>query len=316
MPTIIIHRMVPNGTLLIREYINALILNIDKSKLPNEIDLVFSGGAFNGLFGIGILYYIKALEQHKLTTVRRVSGCSIGSLLALWYIMDCDEDPNLWFADISKKCKKTQNLTAYNDKVEKTVYNLFKTDESVATLNGLLFISFYDMKKRRQKVISKYNGRDHLIDCLIRSSYIPKLTDGKMRYKERYIDGITPYIFKDNVRDILVIELMTMAKMMRCFSINKEANAHFRLLTGVADASEFFSRGKSDMCSYYRSWSFINYFSNVSKEFIIVILISLIEIISNASYYIPNPIKETLIWHTLFKVVNGLYDDVLYKVIL
>lgn len=308
--------MVPNGTLLIREYINALILNIDKSKLPNEIDLVFSGGAFNGLFGIGILYYIKALEQHKLTSVKRVSGCSIGSLLALWYIMDCDEDPNLWFADISQKCKKTQNLTAYNDKVEKTVYNLFKTDESVATLNGRLFISFYDMKKRRQKVISKYTGRDHLIDCLIRSSYIPKLTDGKMRYKERYIDGITPYIFKDNVRDILVIELMTMTKMMRCFSISKEANAHFRLLAGVADASEFFSRGKSDMCSYYRSWCFINYFSNVSKEFIIVILISLIEIISNVSYYIPIPIKETLIWHTLFKVVNGIYDDVLYKVIL
>ena len=128
-----------NGTMLIREYINALILNIDKNKLPPEIDLVFSGGAFNGLFGIGVLYYIKALEENNLTTVRRVSGCSIGSLLALWYIMDCKEDPNEWFADITSMFKKTQSLIAYNHKVKKMVYNLFDDDESIKTINDFYF---------------------------------------------------------------------------------------------------------------------------------------------------------------------------------
>ena len=81
-----------NISMLLREYINALVLNIDSTKLPKEIDLVFSGGAFNCIFGLGILYYIKALEERKLTKVVRVSGCSAGAILALWYITNPDED--------------------------------------------------------------------------------------------------------------------------------------------------------------------------------------------------------------------------------
>ena len=133
--------------MLLREYINALILNVDKTKIPNEIDLVFSGGAFNGMFGFGVLYYIKALEKQKLITVVRVSGCSIGSLLALWYLTDYPEDPDVWLTNIISGFKKKQNLTAYHENIRKTVYKLFENDTAVKSIDGYLFISFYDMKK-------------------------------------------------------------------------------------------------------------------------------------------------------------------------
>lgn len=304
-----------NITTLMRKYINALILNVDRNRLPTEMDLVFSGGALNGLFGIGVLYYIKALEEHGFTKVKRVSGCSIGSLLALWYITNCSEDPDIWFTDIIRMFKKTQNLTGYNEKVVKTVYSLFQDDESVKALNECLFISFYDMKKGKQKVISRYKGRDHLVECLISSSYLPRITDGSLRYKERYIDGITPHIFKDNSRVVLVVELMTMKKLIKSVSFKRETNAYFRLLVGVADASQFFSDGSSDMCKYYKDWSYVDYGNYRGKELVIYIFIYLVEVIYNIHYYIPSKITDTTMYHGLFKVFNNIYNDLLYHII-
>lgn len=304
-----------SNTSLIRKYINALILNVDHNRLPKEMDLVFSGGGLNGLFGIGILYYIKALEEHGFTKVIRVSGCSIGSLLALWYITNCEEDPNEWFTDIIQMFKKKQNNTFYNQKIVKIVYNLFINDESVKILNECLFISFYDMKKGKQKVISNYKSRDHLIECLISSSYLPRITDGNLRYKERYIDGITPHIFKDNMREVLVVELMSIKNLIKSFSFKKETNTYFRLLAGVSDASEFFVDGYSDMCKYYKDWSYVKYGSYRGKELVIFILVYLVEVIYNFRYYIPLQIADTIIYHGLFKVFNNIYNDLLFHII-
>lgn len=304
-----------NITSLIRNYINALILNVDRTKLPTEIDLVFSGGGLNGLFGMGVLYYIKALEEHGFTKIKRVSGCSIGSLLALWYITNCAEDPDVWFTDIIRMFKKKQNNTSYNEKVIKIVYNLFMDDESVKRLNECLFISFYDMKKGKQKTISNYKGRDHLIECLISSSYLPRITDGNLRYKERYIDGITPHIFKDNTREVLVIELMNVKKLIKSFSFKKETNTYFRLLAGVADASQFFVDGSSDMCKYYKNWSYADCVGYRGKELIIYVLVYLVEVIYNFRYYIPLQITDTTLYHGLYKVFNNIYNDLLFHII-
>jgi hypothetical protein len=304
-----------NITSLMRKYINALILNVDRNRLPREIDLVFSGGALNGLFGIGVLYYIKALEEQGFTKVKRVSGCSIGSLLAVWYITNCVEDPDVWFTDIIRMFKKKQNNTAYNEKVVKIVYNLFIDDESVKTLNDCLFISFYDMKKGKQKTVSNFKGRDHLIECLISSSYLPRITDGSLRYKERYIDGITPHIFKDSVREVLVVELMSIKKLIKSFSFKKETNTYFRLLAGVADASQFFVDGSSDMCKYYKDWSYLDYGSYRGKELLIYILVYLVEVIYNFRHYIPTQITDTTMYHGILKVFNNIYNDLLFHII-
>jgi len=298
-----------NVTMLLREYINALILNVDKTKIPNEIDLVFSGGALNGVFGLGVLYYIKALEKLKLTKVVRVSGCSIGAILAIWYIINLDQDIDELFMDTFNKFKKDLNLKGYQENVKKVINEIFDDEEKLKSLNGRLFISFYDMKKRKQKTISKYKSKEHLIDCLLSSSYIPRLTDGNLRYKDRYIDGITPYIFRDSKREVLIIELMTMKKIFRCIKFKNEVNSYFRLLAGVADASQFFSDGHSDMCKYYKDWSYSDYLMHRGKEFGIFIIFFLIEFIYACKIYIPNSITNTTLYHGLFKVLNELYID-------
>ncbi len=304
-----------NISMLLREYINALVLNIDSTKLPKEIDLVFSGGAFNCIFGLGILYYIKALEERKLTKVVRVSGCSAGAILALWYITNPDEDMDMLFTNIVTCFKKNLNFKGYQEKVKEIVNKVFDNEDNLNILNGRLFISFYDMKKGKQKTINKYKSKEHLIDCLLSSSHIPRLTDGNLRYKERYMDGITPYIFNDAKRETLIIELMTSKKLLRSITFKKEVNSYFRLLAGVADASQFFSDGHSDMCMYYKNWSYTDFLIHRSKELFVFFIFSLIELIYACKIYIPNSLTKTTIYHGCSKVLHEVCGDTFSHII-
>lgn len=301
--------------MLLREYINALVLNINYEKLPKEIDLVFSGGALNGIYGLGILYYIRALENHNLTKVIRVSGCSIGALLALWYIKNSDKDMDTLFTEIVLNFKKNLNFKKYQENIKKIVNEFFVDDNKIQSLNNRLYISFYDMKKGKQKTVCRYKSKEYLIDCLLRSSHIPRLTDGNLRYKKRYIDGITPYIFRNSGREILIIELMTAKKIMRSFIFKREINTYFRLLEGVSDASNFFSDGYSNMCKYYRDWSYKDILIHRSKELFVFFIFSLIELFFTCKNYIPDHFKKTTFYHGLIKVVNELFKDTFIRII-
>ena len=73
---------------LLRAYVRTLADNADSTRIPKEVDIVFSGGAFNGFMGYGVMLYIKALFVKHGVMVHRVSGCSIGSLLAAFVFAD------------------------------------------------------------------------------------------------------------------------------------------------------------------------------------------------------------------------------------
>ena len=57
-------------------FINTLIENIPEKHLPPELDLVLDGGAFNGVYMLGGLFYVKELERREKIQVKRVSCCS------------------------------------------------------------------------------------------------------------------------------------------------------------------------------------------------------------------------------------------------
>ena len=50
-------------------FINTLIENIPEKNLPPEIDLVLDGGAFNGVYMLGGLFYIKELEGSDVIVI-------------------------------------------------------------------------------------------------------------------------------------------------------------------------------------------------------------------------------------------------------
>ena len=77
---------------MIDEYVIKLIDNlpdnIKNTKKPLQIDLVLDGGIFNGSYLVGALYFLKEMERRNYIKIDRISGCSIGSIVAFLYYID------------------------------------------------------------------------------------------------------------------------------------------------------------------------------------------------------------------------------------
>ena len=59
-----------------------------KTIKPINIQLVLDSGAFSGSYILGGLLYIKQLEKNNIVSVQKISGSSVGSLLAFLYFTD------------------------------------------------------------------------------------------------------------------------------------------------------------------------------------------------------------------------------------
>ena len=312
------------STLLMREYIKALLLNVDLSKLKKEINLIFDGGAFNGGFAAGVAMYVKALEEQELVKVDKVSGCSIGSAIALWYVSGCPEEAIRFFEQMTIDFQDTLNLVGYHKNIKDFVHFIFP-DGNVSMLKDKLYINFYDTQKHAQNVVSEFKDVDHLIDCILQSSHLPYIIDGNARYNGRYIDGILPHIFNGSsgssgssgsTTDSLFIKLLTLHKCSRAMVVKCEANIHYRLLSGIADANEFFTIGSSDMCSYVSQWSYFNILQIRCREMVILFIISIIEWIILVKNNIPSTIKNSLLYNGCVNSIKGLCCDVLRRTII
>ena len=80
---------------MLQKYINNLVDLVPKycpKYCPKvKVDIIFEGGLFNGSYQLGFLNYVKQMEQKQMITVKRLSGCSIGSFMAFLYFTDIDK---------------------------------------------------------------------------------------------------------------------------------------------------------------------------------------------------------------------------------
>ena len=304
-----------NNTSLLKEYVKALVQNVDKHTSPKEIDLVFSGGGFNGFFAMGVAIYVIELKKQGFVKIGRLSGCSIGSLVALLCIMDNDEDIDEWFTDIAACFRTNHNLVEYHDMVRKGVMRLFPTDD-MSHVNGRLFINFHDLKKKKKKVVSKYRDREHLIECILRSGHIPHIVDGNMKYKNRYSDGISPYIFDALPGvEILFVEIVTFNKLCHFIPHKTEINPQSRLLVGVADANEFFTRGSSDMCSYMKDWSTSRNVMFRCRDVLFMLIHNVIELLVGLHAYVPTEVSESIIYNGVANILKELSCEAMRRIL-
>jgi len=172
---------------------NRIINNTDKS--PIEIDLILSGGGFAGSYCGGVLMYLKEMERRNYIKVRRISGCSIGSFLGLLYFADSLNFIYDNYDIIFESFKTNQNLSVIKsfesmlkDKIPKDICKIVK---------NRLFICYNHVNKRKKYVRCKYKNTEQLFDTITKSCFLPYLIDGNMTYKGKYIDGFTPYFFKN-----------------------------------------------------------------------------------------------------------------------
>ena len=320
-----------NNIELLQEYIKALIINVDKTGVEKNINIIFDGGAFNGGFAAGIGLYLKSMEDHKLIKVYSISGCSVGSILAVWYLTGCRQEGIQCFEEFMNSYKKNMNLHAYKSIVTHCIDEIFLnykhtgryTDTStnnnaekdfLNVLNGRLFITYYNVKTHTQKTVSKFKSKAHIIDCIFRSSHIPYIMDGLPSYKKKYMDGVSPYVPKNGLSN-LFIKLMTLKRCARSLMLKSENNIHYRLLTGIADINDFYTTGNSDMCSYVHNWSYSDMVQLRVREVVMFFIFSLIGWIVVFKKFVPVALTNSLLYNGIGKAVNGLYIDLVGKVL-
>jgi hypothetical protein len=105
-----------------------------------------------------------------------------------------------------------------------------------------------------------------VFETIKKSSYIPLVTMNELLYCNRYIDGCTPYIFKENgKRKQLFISMLGKDKIKDSVVLKNDKNGFHKIINGILDAYYFFFRGckGTSMCSYIDNWSFL---TNIKYE--------------------------------------------------
>jgi len=250
---------------MINEYIIKLMENlpenITKRKKPMKLDLILGGGAFNGSYILGALYFLKELERKKVIVIKRISTCSVSSILALLYLTDNLDKANELYFDIIQDFKNKGNLSKLFQ-VKGLFEKYITNDVCSKELNKKLYICYNNVVTHKKHVTNKYNNIDELFDIITRSCFVPFIIDFNPCYKDKYIDGIIPYFFKSNKNKnrCIYLDVYTLDKLSYAINIRNEKNNYHRLFEGLLDIHKFFIKQcNTTMCSDLDNWTVYNY---------------------------------------------------------
>lgn len=297
---------------MINQYITRLVDNLPdefkERKTPLRIDLVLDGGLFNGSYLIGALQFLKELERRKYIRVDRISGASIGSIVGLAYLSDTlDSMPDLYNI-VYNEMKNSNTMSCIQD-----LKNKLKHDTDLYNkLNNKLYVSYNNIEKRNKVVKYLYKTNDEVFDAISKSCHLPFLIDGNLLYKNKYLDGVNPYMFKPCPnKKILYLDLFGYDKLINFFNVkNEKTNCH-RILTGMLDIHNFYiKQSETPMCSYVNEWGIINRWRLSIKglnETIIVYTVCILNILSRYTM----GIEKTILYKLFARIVNSCFSVVL-----
>ena len=300
---------------MIQTYVNKLIENLPSefknSKDPLLIDIVLDGGVFNGSYLVGALYFLKGMEQRNYIKINRISGCSIGSVVAFLYFIDSLDVMTELYDIVNNNFRKSYSLAVIKEL--KTLLK-DKIPEDICTkVNNKLFISYNNIKVGSKRVKSVFKNVDEIINTIIRSCYIPYLIDGNICYENKHIDGINPYIFniEPNIK-ILYLDLFGYDKIGNLLNVKNEKTNFHRVLSGLLDIHTFYIKQTStQMCSYVNDWTIINKFSNYIKLIIEKICIFCVYILIYIKTNIPSEFEETVLYKIFTKIFKESFVIIL-----
>lgn len=294
-------------------FINTLIENIPEKNLPPEIDLVLDGGAFNGVYMLGGLFYIKELESREKLKIKRVSGCSIGAILGILFLLN-KMDISIEICNSSYKyLRRHQDLKKVVVLFKKILNDVVK-DEDLAVVNNRFYLTYFDTIKGKQIIKKRYKSKSELIDNIIKSLYVPYLIDRKPTDDDGCIDGAFPYMFKsrENKRKVLFLNLQSFDKIKKMIFIKNEKNIYPRLLEGLMDTHRFFETSKSNnMCSYVNDWNIIDILFFRLREIIYVILFYIFRVGLHIDNLLPDSWKKDTFILQHISVFKYIWRDIM-----
>ena len=295
---------------MINDYVIKLIENlpvdIKNVNEPIKMDLVLDGGIFNGSYLVGALYFLKEMENRKYIKIERISGCSVGSIVGFLYFIDSlDLMPKLYDV-INAEFRQTYNLNIIKELKKHLLDRI--PDDICIIINDRLYITYNNIKKNTKPVKKNYKDVDDIINTIIKSSYIPYLIDGNILHENKFIDGITPFIFKERENRILHLDLFGSDKLGNLLNVRNEKTNYHRILSGLLDIHSFFiKKTNTSMCSYINDWTYSNTFYNYIKTLIEKICICLIHLLLFVQTKMPREFKDTVLYKILSKISYDIF---------
>ena len=300
---------------MINDYVIKLIENLPddlkNSKTPLRLDLVLDGGIFNGSYLVGALYFLKEMEKRNYIKIERISGCSIGSVVAFLYYIDSLDMMTTLYQEVTNEFKKQYKLPLIKDFKKYLVDRI--PDDICKKVNGKLYICYNNIKKGSKKVKSHYKDVDEIMNTIIKSSFVPYLIDGEILYENKYIDGINPYIFDiEKDKKILHLDLFGYDKINNLLNVKNEKTNYHRILSGLLDIHSFYiKQSNTQMCSYINDWSITNKSFNHIKLIIEKVCIYIIYFLLYIKTKIPDEFENTFIYKIISKISNDIFIIIL-----
>ena len=117
------------------------------------------------------------------------------------------------------------------------------------------------------------------------------------------------------MNDVLFVNMITIKNYKYIFNVGKENSVNHRMMIGINDINKFFVNKKSDMCSYYNSWSWISVFMLRMRIVVVFIILWIVNNSKNIKHIIPPYLLESSVVKNIYMLLTELYNDLMYKII-
>jgi len=160
-------------------------------------------------------------------------------------------------------------------------------------------------------VKSTYKNSEDMMQTIFKSCYVPFLVGNSLLYKEKYMDGLNPYVFnieKHKNRKILYLDLFGYDKFKYIVNVKNEKNGFHRTLSGLLDIHNFYIKEcDTEMCSYVNDWSIYHKTRHQLKKTIEYIILYSVYLLALLKKYLPEEIENSLLYKILSKIIYEVY---------
>ena len=255
-----------------------------------HLDVILSGGAFNAIYLVGCLYFLREMQNKNKIAIHRISSCSASSFVALLYLTGHVELFQEKIYEIVIESFKTNKKFIFTEPVLANIFKMIETafyekgnvteSDIIRFVNYKLYITYFDVKRCKRIVKRKYKSLHDIFETIKKSCYIPFITMDDMLYKNRYMDGWQPYIFKTHdqgcmnnnnnnqiIKKQLFIDLLGKDKIKDSIVLKNNKNSTHKIINGILDTYYFFyNKGMCEtaMCSFFNNQSMISYIKFLS----------------------------------------------------
>jgi hypothetical protein len=227
------------------------------------------------------------------------------------YLIDSLQLAEKLYGLFFKNFKKEHHLTLLTNLQELLKDYIPKT--ICKKIKNRFYVTYYNMNIYKKIIKHDYKNINDIIDCLIRSCFVPVVINGNLLHENKYMDGINPHIFEiQPKRKILYLDLYGYDKLFNMICVKNEKTNIHRILNGMLDIHTFFIKQQNThMCSYVNNWNIINKIHFSLKQEIERINFFIICFILFIKKHLPSEYSESLLFKMLSNIVYDLYNNII-----